>query len=213
PGSEGSTDGRAWPSWAAAASAGTWRHKLPVARMAPGGSRTALRLTLLYPLAPCGPLAWLPSRCRGLLNPPNRRIRTRTSGGVGGEESRDSPLFRFVANCCYRASRSSPRCCVALGKNTLEALTRNPPRGGRAKPIAPAARAAPQHHHLARDAEHLGHLPDSEVVELTWFHSARSTLWTRARIRLPAFAENDGIGRLREDTNSLKLKRGCLVQT
>src|SRR5262249_55666409 len=81
--------------------------------------------------------------------------------------------------------------------------------GGRAKPIAPAARPAPQHHHLARDAEHLGHLPDSEVVELTWFHSARSTLWkTRARIRLPAFAENDGIGRLREDTNSLKLKRG-----
>jgi hypothetical protein len=39
-------------------------------------------------------LAWLPSRCRGLLNPPNRRIRTRTSGGVGGEESRDSPLSR-----------------------------------------------------------------------------------------------------------------------
>jgi hypothetical protein len=111
-------------------------------------------------------------------------------------------------------TRSCPRCCVALGKNTLEALTRNPPRGGRAKPIAPAARPAPQHHHLARDAEHLGHLPDSEVVELTWFHSARSTLWkTRARIRLPAFAENDGIERLREDTNSLKLKRGCLVQT
>jgi hypothetical protein len=24
-------------------------------------------------------------------NPPNRRIRTRTSGGVGGEESRDFP--------------------------------------------------------------------------------------------------------------------------
>src|SRR5262249_35091786 len=122
--------------------------------------------------------------------------------------------FFGVANCCYRASRSCSRCCVALGKNTLEALTRNPPRGGRAKPIAPAARAAPQHHHLARDAEHLGHLPDSEVVELMWFHSARSTLWkTRARIRLPAFAENDGIGRLREDANSLKLKRGCLVQT
>src|SRR5262249_43758324 len=94
PGSNGSTDGLALPSCDAAASAGTWRHKLPAARMAPGGSRTALRLTLLYPLAPCGPLAWLPSRCRGLLNPPNRRIRTRTSGGVGGEESRDFPLSR-----------------------------------------------------------------------------------------------------------------------
>src|SRR6516225_2171550 len=94
PGSNGSADGLALPSCDAAASAGTWRHKLPAARMAPGGSRTALRLTLLYPLAPCGPLAWLASRCRGLLNPPNRRIRTRTSGGVGGEESRDSPLSR-----------------------------------------------------------------------------------------------------------------------
>jgi len=28
------------------------------------------------------------------LNPPNRRIRTRTYGGVGGEESRGSPLSR-----------------------------------------------------------------------------------------------------------------------
>src|SRR5438132_282994 len=94
PGSNGSSDGLALLSCDAAASAGTWRHKLPAARMAPGGSRTALRLTSLYPLAPWGPLAWLPSRCRGLLNPPNRRIRTRTSGGVGGEESRDSPLSR-----------------------------------------------------------------------------------------------------------------------
>jgi hypothetical protein len=30
-----------------------------------------------------------------VLNPANRRIRTRTYGGVGGEESRDSPLSRF----------------------------------------------------------------------------------------------------------------------
>src|SRR5437763_5974763 len=29
-----------------------------------------------------------------VLNPSNRRIRTRTYGGVGGEESRDSPLSR-----------------------------------------------------------------------------------------------------------------------
>jgi len=36
------------------------------------------------------------SNTRRLLppNPPNRRIRTRTYGGVGGEESRDSPLSR-----------------------------------------------------------------------------------------------------------------------
>src|SRR5215475_3469560 len=112
-----------------------------------------------------------------------------------------APLPRGIFSaeiCCYRASRSCPRCCVALGKNALEALTRNPPRGGRAQPIAPAARAAPQHHHLARDAEHLGHLPDSEVVELVLFHSARSTLWRTRREsacrHLPASAENDGIG-------------------
>src|SRR5689334_19997496 len=34
----------------------------------------------------------------GLLNPPNRRIRFRTYGGVGGAESRDSPLSRLTAS-------------------------------------------------------------------------------------------------------------------
>jgi hypothetical protein len=33
----------------------------------------------------------------GMLNPPNRRIRFRTYGGVGGAESRDSPLSRLTA--------------------------------------------------------------------------------------------------------------------
>jgi hypothetical protein len=32
----------------------------------------------------------------GLLNPPNRRIRFHMYGAVGGAESRDSPLSRFV---------------------------------------------------------------------------------------------------------------------
>jgi hypothetical protein len=31
-----------------------------------------------------------------VLNPPNRRIRTRTYGGVGGAEPRGSPLSRFA---------------------------------------------------------------------------------------------------------------------
>jgi hypothetical protein len=34
----------------------------------------------------------------GLLNPPNRRIRFRMYGGVGGAESRDSPLSRLTAS-------------------------------------------------------------------------------------------------------------------
>src|SRR5712664_2975100 len=33
------------------------------------------------------------------LNPANRRIRTRTYGGVGGEESQGSPLSRFKSVC------------------------------------------------------------------------------------------------------------------
>src|SRR5713101_4595940 len=37
----------------------------------------------------------LPRLAPRLLNPPNRRIRTRTYGGVGGAESRGSPLSRF----------------------------------------------------------------------------------------------------------------------
>jgi hypothetical protein len=33
----------------------------------------------------------------GLLNPPNHRMRTRMSGGVGGGEPRSLPLYRFNA--------------------------------------------------------------------------------------------------------------------
>src|SRR6195256_5633313 len=42
------------------------------------------------------PLSDSPARSETptVLNPSNRRIRTRTYGGVGGEESRDSPLSR-----------------------------------------------------------------------------------------------------------------------
>jgi len=39
-----------------------------------------------------------------VLNPANRRIRTRMCGGVGGEESRDSPLSRLEA-CTTRSFR------------------------------------------------------------------------------------------------------------
>src|ERR1700747_823498 len=53
-------------------------------------------LNIALPTRSLGSPSWLPSRCRGLLNPPNRRIRTRTSGGVGGEESRVSPLSRLL---------------------------------------------------------------------------------------------------------------------
>jgi len=83
PGSNGSVDGLALPSCDAAASAGTWRHKPPAAHMALGGSRTARRSPLPCQLRSSAHSAWLPSRHGGPHNLPNRRIRTRTYGGVG----------------------------------------------------------------------------------------------------------------------------------
>src|SRR5271165_5065107 len=42
-----------------------------------------------------------------MLNPPNRRIRTRTYGGVGGEEPRGSPLSRSTSNSPRAALRQA----------------------------------------------------------------------------------------------------------
>jgi hypothetical protein len=39
-----------------------------------------------------------PGSLLGMHNPPNRRIRFRTYGGVGGAESRGSPLSRLTAS-------------------------------------------------------------------------------------------------------------------
>src|SRR5271157_6461351 len=45
-----------------------------------------------------------------MLNPPNRRIRTRTYGGVGGEEPRGSPLSRLtVASTAPVWIRTAPQ--------------------------------------------------------------------------------------------------------
>src|SRR6266850_5772542 len=50
------------------------------------------------------------------LNPANRRIRTRTYGGVGGEELRGSPLSRLK-----RRNNRAPRAVRALLKNNFRA--------------------------------------------------------------------------------------------
>jgi hypothetical protein len=42
------------------------------------------------------------------LNPPNRRVRTRTHGGVGGVASRDAPLSRSPS----KSRRPCPAFCV-----------------------------------------------------------------------------------------------------
>jgi hypothetical protein len=97
PGSNGSVDALASPNCDAAASAGTWRLKPPAAHMAPGGWQRAPRST--WPCQSCSSAhsVWLPSRPHSLHNPPNRRIRTRTSGGVGGVQPRGCPLSRFLS--------------------------------------------------------------------------------------------------------------------
>jgi Group II intron, maturase-specific domain len=95
PGNNGSAVTLALPSCDAAASAGIWRHKPPVARMALGGSQTAPRSPSPCQSRSSDHSAWLPSRACGAHNPPNRRIRTRMSGGVGGAEPRGTPLSRF----------------------------------------------------------------------------------------------------------------------
>src|SRR5207245_5486104 len=93
-GSNGSRDERAFANSANGVWAKTWRRKplgVPTAR---GASQTrppwpSLCRMLTLPssdfrLWPCGQL-----------NPPNRRMRTRMSGGVAGEAGRPVPLCRF----------------------------------------------------------------------------------------------------------------------
>src|SRR5450631_3122002 len=93
-GSNGDTDLIASLNCDAAASAGSWRRKPPAALGVLGGSAQALCSPWLYRTLSSNRSALQPSRSPSMLNLSNRRIRTRTYGGVGGEESRDSPLSR-----------------------------------------------------------------------------------------------------------------------
>jgi hypothetical protein len=95
PGNNGSAAALVLQSCDAAVSAGTWRREPPAAYMAPGGSRTVPHLPLLCQMPSSPHSDWLLSRPNELHNPLNRRIRTRMSGGVGGEEPRGSPYPDF----------------------------------------------------------------------------------------------------------------------
>ena len=84
PGNSGSVVGRGLLNCDAAASAGTWRHRPPAAHMAPGGSATAPPWPSHSPTPPSRRSALpllVPTKPSNL---PNRRVRTRTHGGVGG---------------------------------------------------------------------------------------------------------------------------------
>ena len=96
-GSNGNAGEPALRSCVAEAWASTWRRKPPAALTAPGGSATAPRSPLRSrTTSSARPSASLPSRPPRPHNQPNRRVRTRTHGGVGGEGPRGSPLSRCV---------------------------------------------------------------------------------------------------------------------
>ena len=83
-GSNGNAGLLALPSCDAAASAGIWRRRAPVARMALGGSATAPRSPSLFRMPSSSRSGSPLSRCARSLHPSNRRVRTRMHGGVGG---------------------------------------------------------------------------------------------------------------------------------
>src|ERR1039458_5106318 len=69
-----------------------------------------------------------------MLNPPNRRVRTLTHGGVGGEEPRGSPLSRFQE----RARRGhSPSLNASLALGHEPAQSQHPYRGAVLETIMP----------------------------------------------------------------------------
>src|ERR1700676_5683738 len=83
-GSNGKADPIALRNCDAAASARFWRHKPPAAHGALGGSAIAPHLPRLYRTPYSNRSALQPLRYTSALNLSNRRIRTRTYGGVGG---------------------------------------------------------------------------------------------------------------------------------
>ena len=68
-------------------------------------------LSIAMPIAFFDHSAWLPSPFVDPYKQPNRRIRTRTSGGVGGAQSRDCPLSRFALEQCCPENEHLARFC------------------------------------------------------------------------------------------------------
>ncbi|TWI32982.1 hypothetical protein IQ26_04190, partial [Mesorhizobium tianshanense] len=126
-GSNGSAGAPALRSCVAGASGTSWRHKPPAARMVPGASATAQRSPL-----PCRTLssqasASLSSPLPMPHNQPNRLVRARTQGGVGGEEPQGSPLSRFQASVPSLKPAKWMPATLLLGRNEILDLPRNQP--------------------------------------------------------------------------------------
>src|SRR5450631_1518844 len=120
-GSNGDTDLIASLNCDAAASAGSWRRKPPAALGVLGGSAQALCSPWLYRTLSSNRSALQPSRSPSMLNLSNRRIRTRTYGGVGGEEMRDTPLSRS-GPICRRARWTPDRPEIACSNYSCTAI-------------------------------------------------------------------------------------------
>jgi hypothetical protein len=81
--------------YAHGASEATWQHRQPEAHTDRGGS-AAVQHSAMPCLTPTLRRWDYPnSPFEATLNQPNRRVRTRTHGGVGGAEPRGSPLSRL----------------------------------------------------------------------------------------------------------------------
>ena len=94
-GSNGNGDERDFANFANGVWAKTWRRKPPGVPTARGASQTRPpwpSLCRMLTLPSSDSRLW---SC-GRLNPPNRRMRTRMSGGVAGEAGRPVPLCRFM---------------------------------------------------------------------------------------------------------------------
>jgi hypothetical protein len=108
-GSNGSRDERDFANFANGVWAKTWRRKplgVPTAR---GASPTRPPWPSPCRMLPLPSSDFHPWSC-GQLNPPNRRMRTRMSGGVAGEAGRPVPLCRLR----QKAGSSSQRCVQSL---------------------------------------------------------------------------------------------------
>ena len=93
-GGNGSRDERGFANFANGVWARTWRRKPPGVPTARGVSQTRPPWPLLCRMLTLPSSDSRPWSC-GPLNPPNRRMRTRMSGGVAGEAGRPVPLCRF----------------------------------------------------------------------------------------------------------------------
>src|SRR5664280_2953422 len=93
------------------------------------------------------------------LNPSNRRVRTRTHGGVGGEEPRGSPLSRFPVFARLTMRRTAPylpwRVDIAMSHHRSGSY-REPPKAA-GSPLKEVAKCSQRFKTVADDLSNRQH--------------------------------------------------------